>query len=190
MLPSFEIQTQFIVKAEQSEGWFCKCEREERYLTLSNELIAELVSFLRTLCQNNIMEICAGSGELASALRAAGVGITATDIDPSADNSHVFRASATEALSRYRPNIALGCFVPFDSGADETVMACPDVQHYIVMNARIGGQLGSDLLWNHPLWKAEYLGQLTKWMITRHDVWVGGMDHIVKRGEAWCFHRK
>ena len=94
-----------------------------------------------------------------------------------------------EALHRFQPSVALGLFVPSDSGVDEAVLRCPSVKHYVVLNARIGGALRSPALWQASGWKALPLGAVQPWMLTRHDVWMGPDHPILQHGEAWLFKR-
>ena len=101
--------------------------------------------------------------------------------------------SAQAALCHFRPVVVLGVFVPHDAGVDEAVLACPSVQHYVVVNARIGGALGSPSLWTAPGWKSEPLHDVRRWVLTRHDVWLGHAGKkdadILQHGEVWHFER-
>ncbi len=101
--------------------------------------------------------------------------------------------SAPAALCHFRPAVVLGVFVPHDAGVDEAVLACPSVQHYVIVNARIGGAIGSPSLWNTPGWKSKPLDEVRRWMITRHDVWLGhpGQENgdILQHGEVWHLGR-
>ncbi len=101
--------------------------------------------------------------------------------------------SAEAALRRFQPAVVLGVFVPHDAGVDEAVLACPSVRHYMIINARIGGVLGSPSLWSAPGWKSEPLEDIRRWVITRHDVWLGHAGEkdggVLHHGEAWHFAR-
>jgi hypothetical protein len=102
--------------------------------------------------------------------------------------------SAQASLRHFQPAVVLGVFVPHDAGVDEAVLACPSVQHYVVVNARIGGALGSPSLWAAPGWKCEPWDDVRRWVLTRHDVWLGhagreGSD-ILQHGEVWHFERQ
>jgi len=188
-LPTFDSQLEEIAAAERGDGWLDVCEQESRFLTPTRELVAAVYEFLRSLGDGSILEVCAGGGELAEAMGAAGVRVVATDADPPG-GSRVIRASADEALRRYRPAVVLGCFVPVDSGVDELVMTFPSVRHYVVLGARIGGLFGADALWNHPSWTRKPLEQVSRWMLTRHDVWLGTRQQpVLRHGEAWHFKR-
>jgi hypothetical protein len=188
-LPSYRARLGEIAAAEAGDGWLCACAEAGRFLLPSRELVASLAELLTGLGGDSILEVCAGRGELAGALKAAGVPLVAADADPP-PGSPVVRASAAAALQRYRPAVVMGCFVPVDAGVDEAVMACPSVRHYVVLGARVGGCLGSPALWQHPRWRAQPLPRITRWMLTRLDVWLGASEQAVLRhGEVWHFRR-
>jgi len=188
-LPTFESWRRRIAAAEQGDGWLSACEQAGRFLVLSRQLIGSLAEVLRGLDAGPVLEVCAGRGELAEALGSVGVRVVATDAQ-APPGSSVIRASARESLARYRPTVVLGCFVPVDAGVDEAVMACPSVRHYVVLGARIGGFFGSAALWQGASWPAEPIEQVSRWMLTRHDAWLGTPEQkILQHGEAWLFSR-
>jgi hypothetical protein len=192
-LPCFTEWRERLIIAEQGAGWFDECDDAKRFLAVSSELVDALALTLRRFAGNSlVLEVCAGAGELAGPLNALGVRLQATDINPP-EGSKALRLSAQAALHRFHPVVVLGVFVPHDAGVDEVVLACPSVQHYIMINARIGGAIGSTSLWNTPDWKAEPLDDIRRWVITRHDVCLGhaGGDNgdILQHGEAWYFAR-
>ena len=207
--PCFAQWQKSVVVAEQGEGWLAECTDAGRFLAVSQELVDALASILRRLAGNDpVLEICAGSGELARALVAAGLDVEATDLEASAGTG-VRSMSTDAALRHFQPKVVLGAFIPFDSGADEAVLACPSVQYYVVLNARIGGLLGAPALWQTSGWKAEPLASIGPWMLTRHDVWLGPLasseeaawsapqslstpsasSNLLQHGEAWLFAR-
>ena len=185
-----------LIASEQGDGWIAECVDEGRFLAVNRELVDALSLTLRQLAGNGpVLEVCAGSGELARALTAAGLDLDATDVEPAA-RSEVLRLSAESALRNFRPSVVLGAFVPIDAGVDEAVLACPTVKHYVVLNARIGVALGSSTLWQASEWRAEPLEAVRPWMLTRHDVWMGSLDrassptgNLLQHGEAWLFSR-
>ncbi len=190
VLPSFGSILGAIAQAERRHGWLWLCEQEGQFLILSQELVLVLAKFLSRLEGGPVLEVCAGRGQLAHAVRSAGVHLVATDSDPPV-GSCVIRARADEALYRYRPAVVLGCFCPIDAGVDPLVMGFPSVRHYVVLGARVGGLFGSARLWENPGWTAEPLEQVRPWMLTRHDVWMGTSRHtILQHGEAWHFRRR
>ena len=195
-LLSFAQWRRRLVASEQGDGWIAECVDGGRFLAVNQELVDALSMTLRQLAGNGpVLEVCAGSGELARALTAAGLDLEATDVEPAA-RSEVLRLSAESALRRFRPSVVLGAFVPVDAGVDEAVLACPTVKHYVVLNARIGATLGSSTLWQASGWRAEPLEAVQPWMLTRHDVWMGSLDrascptgNLLQHGEAWLFTR-
>lgn len=182
-----------LIAAEQSTGWLDECDGAGRFLAVSKELVDALALTLRRLAGSDlVLEVCAGAGEMAGPLADMGVHLQVTDAEPP-EGSKTLRLSAQAALERFRPAVVLGVFVPHDAGVDEAVLACPSVQHYIIINARIGGAIGSASLWNRPDWKAEPLDDIRRWVITRHDVFLecaaGNKGDILRHGEAWHFAR-
>ena len=187
-LLDFESALDAIAAAERGEGWLVACDQARRYLLPCREFVAVLAGLLRRL-PGPALEVCAGDGELARMLRAEGVDMIASDSAPVVGGG-VERAPADEALARYRPAVVLGSFVPFDSGVDRQVLCFPTVRHYLVLGARIHGLFGSSALWESPGWSAEPLEFLTRWMLTRHDVWLGAPGRpILQHGEAWHLKR-
>ncbi len=184
--------------AERAEGWLVRCAETNRYLAPSAELIQALARTLRSLTAGAVLEVGAGGGQLARALRVAGVNIRATDPHPAPDTP-VQQIPAAEALDLYQPRVVLGSFIPVDSGVDAAVLACRRVRHYLVLGARLGGLFGSDVLWSTPGWKALPLDHLAPWLVTRHDVCLDPSGkaaaiapsgrNLLRHGEAWLFSR-
>lgn len=176
-----------MAEAEAGAGWLSFCADSGRFLIVTAELVESLVEVLSGLASGELLEVAAGGGELAAALRAAGCAVTATDSEPCGGD--VLRLQAAEALRRFQPAIVLGCFVPAGSGVDAAVLAAPPVRDYVVINARIGGVCGDPALWNTSGWLAEPLPEISQRLITRHDVWLAPGRPILRRGEAWHFRR-
>ena len=173
LLPTFAHWRERLIAAEQGSGWLDECDDAGRFLAVSRELVDALARTLRRLAgEGPVLEVCAGSGMLVRALAAAGVQVHATDAKPP-EGAEVLCLSAEAALRRFEPAVVLGVFVPFDAGVDEAVLACPSVRHYVVVNARLAGALGSPSLWRTPGWECEPLDELRRWLLTRHDVWLG-----------------
>ncbi|MHB8899743.1 MAG: hypothetical protein ACYC6Y_13430 [Thermoguttaceae bacterium] len=186
-----------LIATEQAAGWLAQCDDHDRFLAVSQELVDQLAAVLRRLAgDETVVEVCAGSGQLACALATAGIAIRPTDAHPAAGDTAVLSMPADEALRSFQPRVVLGVFVPFDAGVDQAVLASPSVHHYLFLNARIGGMLGSDSLWQAGNWQAEPLPNVTRWMLTRHDVWLGPdcrpdapCTDLLQHGEAWHFRR-
>lgn len=179
-----------LAAAERAEGWLAECMDAGRYLALSAPFVDALAEALRCLGTSPVLEVCAGDGSLAAALGSRGTTIAATDVRPPAQTKARVEPLATdEALRCYRPRVVLGSFVPVDSLVDQQVLDAPDVRHYVLLNARLGGELGARCLWTHPGWRRMPLEQVTRWMICRHDVWLGLARRLLTHGEAWLFSR-
>jgi hypothetical protein len=192
-LPSFAGWRARLIAAEASAGWLDECDAAGRFLAVSREFVEALARALRRLVGDGlVLEACAGAGALVRPLATRGVQVQAIDAEPPA-GSAALRMSARTALRHFQPAAVLGVFVPHDAGVDEAVLACPSVRHYVIVNARIGGALGSASLWSMPGWRAEPLDEVRRWVLTRHDVWLGyrGKEKgdILQHGEVWHFER-
>ena len=188
-LPTYRDLLARVERAERNEGWLLACEREGVYLALCAELVTSLTDALRPPSDNPVLEVCAGRGELADALRSRGITITAVDSAPTPAPG-VESLDIQTALLRYRPSVVVGSFVPFDSGVESAVLRFPSTRRYIMLNARLGGETGPASLWDEPGWHALPATEVSTWMITRHDVWVGSAPPLVAHGEAWVFERE
>jgi hypothetical protein len=191
LLPTFDACLQRVAAAERGDGWLVACEEAGLYLAICRELVDALSAVLQPDDAEPILEVCAGTGALAAALRAAGVPVLATDSNP-AGGFPVVRADAGESLQRYLTRKVVSVFAPIDSGVDQLVMSFPTVREYVVLGARIGGQFGSFTLWSDSSWTRTPLTDVTRWMIPRHDVVLPSNDRsprIIQHGEAWQFLR-
>jgi hypothetical protein len=188
-LPTYAAVLAELAEAEQQEGWMARCVDKGRYLALNLPFVEALAAELRSLGGGPVLEICAGDGSLASALSRVGVEVIATDVSPPAEANDVRGMAAREALSAHRPRVVLGGFVPADSGVDRQVLESPYVQHYLILDARVGGELGSSHLWLAAGWERVPIDAVTRWMACRHDVWLGPGTPPLRRGEAWRFSR-
>jgi hypothetical protein len=191
--PSFAEWRARLIAADAASGWLDECDDAGRFLAVSQELVEVLARTLRRFAGGGpILEVCAGVGALVRPLAALGIQVQATDAEPP-EGAAVLRISAQAALYHFQPAVVLGVFVPHDAGVDEAVLACPSVRHYVIVNARIGGALGSASLWNAPGWKSEPLDDIRPWVLTRHDVWRGHAGResgdILQHGEVWHFER-
>lgn len=189
LVPTFNERLAEVAAVEQADGWLIACEDSVRFLVPCRELVVALAQVLKRLTPGPVLEVCAGNGELAAALTAEDLQMFATDREPCGDC--VEQATADEALRRYQPQVVLGSFVPVDSRVDEAVLSFPSVQHYVVLGARLGGMFGSQALWQSSGWQAEPLEEVARWMLTRHDVWLGlPTKPVLRHGEAWLLSRR
>lgn len=186
VLPSHARVLAELAEAEQAEGWLARCEASGRHLVLNSAFVEELAGMFRNLGREPVLEVCAGDGSLATALRGCGVEVIATDArPPAAAEGRVERLTAEQALAKYRPRVVLGSFVPVDAGVDRRVLDSPDVWEYLVLNARLGGEFGARCLWTDAGWSRTPLGRVTSCMVSRHDAWLGPWMRTSRHGEAW-----
>ncbi|MDX1673165.1 MAG: hypothetical protein R3314_00080 [Longimicrobiales bacterium] len=188
-LPVFRDVLAEVVIAERAEGWLARCAATGTYLVVTRELVHALVGVIERLGAPPVLEVCAGDGTLARALAELGVSVTATDAHP-ARGSRVTACPAAASLRRYPHPMVLGSFVPFDAGIEERILAAGHVRHYLALGARIGVHGGvTNRLGAVPGWDAVPLPGVARWMVTRHDAWLGDGSSIRCRGEAWLLSR-
>jgi len=178
-----------MAEAEHGPGWLAACAEGGQYLLLCREFVHALGSTLRSLGGGSVLEVAAGNGALATAMRLEGIPVIATDPDPPAAAESVETINAQRALDKYRPAVVIGSFVPQDAGVDDTVLAHHCVQHYLVLNAVCNQQSVMDTLARRARVKARWLKHVAPWMITRHDVWRGPDTPPLAKGEAWLLSR-
>lgn len=186
-LPSYDDVLAEFVAVERGEGWLAHCADRRNYLVLNHEFVRALATSLRAFGPGPVLEVCSGDGALAASLRRSGVDVIATDSAQS--TGPVERLTAAEALAAYGPRVVLGGFVPADAGVDDLVLGAPSVVEYVALNARLWGEFGTAGLWTRAGWTATQLEQVSSWMISRHDVWLGDDVAPLRRGEAWRFSR-
>ena len=178
-----------LTAAERDAGWLAACEEAGCHLVVTRELAEAVAELVRTLSPGPVLEVCAGCGELAAAVRRQGIDLTAADADPAA-GSDVLRLDAAAALARIEPRMVIGCFVPVDSRVDQSVLATPSVEYYLVIAARINGQFSSSLDRSSRGWEACPLPEIARWVVTRHDTWLGEGRGVLRRGEARFYRRR
>jgi hypothetical protein len=190
VVPSHEQVLAELAETEMAEGWLARCEDAGQYVALNAPFVRTLAGVLQALGAAPVLEVCAGDGSLAAALRYSGVEVIATDVQPPTHAlTSVEPISADEALRRYRPRVVLGSFVPVDADVDQRVLDSPEVWEYVVLNARLGGEFGAPCLWTHGGWTRTPLGKVKEWMVSRHDVWLGPGVPPLSHSEAWRFSR-
>ncbi|MFZ5831680.1 MAG: hypothetical protein ACOY3P_16460 [Planctomycetota bacterium] len=250
--PPFADWLRRIAAAETGDGWLVECADRGQMLALSEEFVQSLVEQMHVAARGGtVLEVCAGDGALAAALRRHGVDTVAIDADPPA-KSDVVRLTAAEALARFEPRVVLAAFAPIDSGVARAVLAAPSVRECIVLGATIGGQSmaepwlraaamdsaewvnaeecatdqsalsgrsvpGHEQCQTVPVchwlcqcqnsanqdntggasgtrraaggWHPHRLPAVERWMLTRHDVWLGDAAPLLQHGEAFHFVR-
>ena len=188
MQPTHDQVLAELAAAERGEGWLAACEQAGRHLVVTRELADALARFVSALGPGPVVEVCAGRGELAAALQERGMDVATSDANPPA-GSQTLRLDAAAALATFQPRTVIGGFVPADGNVDEAVLAAPSVQQYLVISARQNGQVGSPRLWSARGWRPVPLPDVTRLLVTRHDVWLGDGRGVLRRGEAWLLQR-
>lgn len=180
-----------VTEAEQAESWLLRCVANDTFLALNVSMVETLAAVLSALGDGPVLEVAAGRGELAAALAARKIDVIPTDASPpTADGYEVLALDAASAVRRFRPGIVLGSFVPADCGAELHVLSSASVRHFITLNARLGWGYGSSALWQAQGWRRILLEDVTRFMVTRHDVWLGNSRPLLQHGEAWLFSRE
>lgn len=188
-VPSYDDVLTELVEAEHAEGWLTRCVDRGVFLAVNDGLIAALHGVLSSMGAGPVVEVCAGDGTLAAALRNGGSAVIATDAcPPPRAGEAVQTLAADEVLRRLRPRVVIGSFVPADSGVNEQVLGDSGVGHYLLLTARLPGDGG--VPGSPSEWKAEHLDHVARWMITRHDFHIDPGRPIVAHGEAWLLKRK
>lgn len=191
-LPSHDDVLAQVAVAEHGSGWLALCDDAGQYVALNRQFVEALASVLLEINPRGrqVLEVCAGNGALAAALRTRGIDIIATDARPPIGARDVLQSSATAALEEYRPNVVLGSFVPFDALIDQAILGHNSVQAYVVLRARTGHECGSRWQPGDPGWVSHPLPLVTSCFVSRHDVWLGHNLPILKKGEAWLLLRE
>lgn len=144
-------------------GFVAVCRTDGIFHLPTAEFVAGLAHLLYRLPEP-CLEIGAGRGGLARALRAAGVPMTATDEgawwpDPLPDD--VERCAVEVALERYRPATVLCVWPPRRTNWPALFRAAPSVQAYLLIGDGPHGMTGAAASWSGaPGWRCRTLSQL------------------------------
>ncbi|MBT3352730.1 MAG: hypothetical protein HN400_15755, partial [Nitrospinaceae bacterium] len=139
------------------------------------------------LAPRHVVEVGSGAGALGRALMAQGIPLRMTD--PAGDDD-IEPLGAEEALSRYRPDMVVSCWLPFDLGAEKIILANPDVRWYLVILQEGPGFAGSEHLWRNSDWISQRIETADRWSVSRSDYLteVVSGEHI-RHGGAYLFER-
>jgi len=195
-MPAYDALLRRMAEAEHGPGWFAACVEAGQYLVPSRSLIDTLAAVLGELSSGSgggggsgaIVEVCTGDGTLATALCEHDLEVIATDSHPPTD-APVERLDAEAALHRHQPRIVLGSFVPWDAGVNEAVLNSPSVQHYLLLHAMLSERDRIERLAKGDALRARRLPEVERWMLTRHDVWMGPNTPPRTKGQAWVLSR-
>ena len=185
-LPSHDDVLSRVAVAEHGSGWLAECDDAGQYVALNRQFVEALASVLLSINPHRyrVLEVCAGDGTLAAALRTQGIDMIATDVNPPIGAHEVVSLSAAAALETYTPSVVLGSFVPVDARVHEAVLATDSVQAYVVLGARTGHERGTGCPAVHPGWVCRPLPQVTSSFVCPHDVWLDNKRPLLKKGLA------
>lgn len=144
-------------------GFVPICRARGIYHLPTAEFVTALTAMLRCL-PGPWLEVGAGQGDLARAVRERGVPIVATDDgtwwpDPLPDD--VARGDVTTALLRYRPGTLLCVWPPRAADWPALFRACPTVRAYLLVGERPGGMTGTPAAWSGARgWRRQWLPHL------------------------------
>ncbi|MHB8645561.1 MAG: hypothetical protein ACYDAR_07220 [Thermomicrobiales bacterium] len=144
-------------------GFVAVCRAQGIYLLPTVEFVIALAGFLARL-PGPWLEVGAGRGDLARALRALGLPITATDNGawwPSPLPDDVTPCAVEEALASYRPGTALCVWPPRATNWPTLFRAVSSVRSYLLIGDGPRGMTGDAASWSGaPGWRRRALPRL------------------------------
>lgn len=155
-------------QAERADSWHSWCRERNVYVSCTQELV-QAVSAALSCSPSTILEIGAGSGEMASELRKRSIPVMATD-PAAAGGRDVIPLNARDALVIYKPATVFSSFLPVDAGIEAQILRCASVRRYLYIGPKIMGRVGPDSLWSTPGWIASPLPEVDSCLISRLDV--------------------
>ncbi len=145
---------------------------------LTREFVEALAARLRASSGAPVLEVGAGRGDLARALRGCGVPVVATDegswLDgrlrwPRGVPEGVERLDYRAALARYRPGIVLCSWMPQGEDWTPAFRACPGVREYVLIGEEPGGSTGTRASFEAPPpWRRASLDGIARHGFTRN----------------------
>ena len=162
-LPSNAALDARLAGPEPRAGFVAVCRARGIYHLPTVEFVTALARILKRL-PGPWLEVGAGRSDLARALRAADVPITATDDgawwpDPLPDD--VERCAAAEALTRYQPGTVLCVWPPRGTDWPALFRAAPSIRAYLLVGDGPRGMTGDAPSWAGASgWRRRTLSQL------------------------------
>lgn len=145
---------------------------------LSQEYVDALAGYVIGTRLEPVVEVGAGRGELARALRQQGIAVYASDdgswLDgrlhwPSLLPHDVSRLGYAEALRLERPALVLCSWMPRGEDWTPAFRACATVKEYLLLGEAQGGATGTPESFDAPLpWRGERLDAISRWSVTRN----------------------
>lgn len=148
---------------ETRAGFLPVCRARGYFHLPTVEFACALAHALRRL-PGPYLEVGAGQGALARAVRAAGVPLVATDGGgwwPDGSLPNVERRDLPDALAAYCPGTVLVVWPPRDSDWPAQLRAAPSVQAYLIVGDGPGGMTGDSATWAGAAgWRRAWLPRL------------------------------
>jgi hypothetical protein len=188
-LPSNAALDARLADPDSRAGFVAVCRARGIYHLPTVEFVTALARTLKRL-PGPWLEVGAGRGDLARALRAATVPITATDDgawwpDPLPDD--VERCAVVAALERYRPGTVLCVWPPRGTNWPALFRATPSVRGYLLVGDGPSGMTGDAPSWSSASgWRRRTLSPIAALGRCRLDADGGMHTHVslVHRAQA------
>ncbi len=177
-----------LAEEERGDGWLVYCERENLYQLPVVEWLDALTKEISALAPETPLEVGAGDGMIGKALQAGGVNLKLTD---PAGCDGIETLDARDALSTHAPDFVFSCWLPFDSGAEQSILDTPSLRWYLAVVQQGPGYAGGEALRDAPGWGVRALSGVNRWSVSRADFLsdVDSGEHI-RHGMAYLFTRE
>ncbi len=104
------------------------------YFLPTEEFLLGLIRLFRHLGVSNVVEVGAGDGLVAAALRERGFPVTATDLQGRGGSAYgvpVYRADHRRAVEEFGPELVFWCWPPYGCRDPEDLIRSPRLQYYL-----------------------------------------------------------
>ena len=177
-----------LAEEERGGGWLAFCEARSVYQLPVVEWLDELIVEISALAPEAPLEVGSGCAAIGKALRAGGVNLKLTD---PVGSPGVEAMDAEGAIRAHAPDFVFSCWLPFDSGAERSILRAASLRWYLAVAQRGPGYSGVEALWSAPGWRARELSGVNRWSVSRAD-FLSGVDsgEHVRHGMAYLLTRE
>ena len=177
-----------LAEEERGGGWLAFCEERSVYQLPVVEWLDALIEEISALAPEAPLEVGAGRAAIGKALRAGGVNLRLTDL---VESPGVEALDAEGAIRAHAPDFVFSCWLPFDSGAERSILRAASLRWYLAVAQRGPGYDGAGALWSAPDWRARELSEVNRWSVSRAD-FLSGVDsgEHVRHGMAYLLTRE
>lgn len=176
MLLTFE---EAVALLRNHTGWWSACFNTQQpiFQFFNREFVDALAHYLKekrkiSKSRRIILEVGAGSGLLSEELRKRGINIIATDdgYEEIVPVAPVELLDYHEAIRRFRPNIVICSWMPYQKDWTPAFRRPKYVKEYILIGESYRGCCGSDKTWKyHPGFEEVLLKDISQWSLCRRD---------------------